>query len=140
MAASHDISDSTIPIHRVKIDDGPDCFKNYTRLVCQKNDNLSDESTTVLKVASLLGIRLQPALLEEVYCALDQVLDFDLTNPLNSESNSSKKGDVHMALREFVGHQLMMEVSHWYHFIDDTVYDAILNLLDADRNQAELRF
>ncbi|KAI2506143.1 Kinase-like [Fragilaria crotonensis] len=141
MAASiHATSDSTNPIHRVIIDDGLDGFKNYTRLVNQKINNLSDESTTVLKVASLLGIRLRPALLEEVVCALGQVLDFDLTKSLNLKSDSSKKGVVQEVLREFVGFRLMTEISQWYHFVDDTVYDAVLNLLDADPNKAELCF
>ncbi|KAI2506139.1 histidine kinase [Fragilaria crotonensis] len=141
MAASlYDISDSTVPIHRVTIEDGPDSFERYSGFVKRKVDNLSDESTTVLKVASLLGIRLRPALLEEVFCALDQILDFDLNTSLNLESNSSKKSVVQMVLREFVGHYLMAEVSDLYHFADDTVYDAILGLLDADPNQAELCF
>ncbi|KAI2506142.1 histidine kinase [Fragilaria crotonensis] len=135
------LSDSRITIHQVKLDDDdPDGFKNYIRLVNQKIENLSDESTTILKVASLLGIRLRPALLEEVICALDQVHDFDLTTSLNLESNCSKKGVVLMALREFVDSRLMTEISHWYHFIDDAVYDAVLSLLDADPDQAELCF
>ncbi|KAI2506144.1 histidine kinase [Fragilaria crotonensis] len=132
----HAISDLSIPVHQVKLDD--DGFENYTQLVNQKIEDLSDESTTVLKVASLLGIRLRPALLEEVVCALDQIADFDLATSFILKNDCSEKDVVQMALKEFTGHHLMAEVSGLYHFVDDTVYDAVLSLLDADPNQAEL--
>ncbi|KAI2506141.1 histidine kinase [Fragilaria crotonensis] len=111
-----------------------------TQLVNRRVDNLSDASTKVLKVASLLGIRLRPALLEEVVCALDQVPDFDLTTSLNLESDCSKKVVVQTVLREFVCHHLMKKISHWHQFVDDAVYDAVLFLLDTDPNKAELCF
>ncbi|KAI2494395.1 histidine kinase [Fragilaria crotonensis] len=137
----HSLSDSSIPIHQVNLDDDdPDGFENYTLLVNEKIDNLSEENTTILKVASLLGIRFRPALLEQVFCALDHIIYFDLTEHLNLVSNSSKEGVVQMVLREFVGHHLMAEVSHWYQFADDAVYDAVLSILDADSNQAALCF
>ena len=134
------ISKSPIPSHHISIVDGPDGVDKYIRLVCQKIENLPADSITILKVASLLGIRFRSVLLEEVYCAIDHVHRFDLTTPLNLKNSSDKAGVVQKALREFLSGHLFAKVSRWYQFLDDAVFDAVLRLLDADPNGAELVF
>jgi predicted ATPase len=133
----HAFSDSSsISFHHIRIDEGPVGSANYVRMIIKCIDTLSDEQKKILMISSKLGSQMEAKLLQSVIMVFDQIDQINLTQPLKVVTNDTDASIVQESLLSFVSKGIMEFSDGTYNFVDDSVYESTLCLLNSDPNNA----